>query len=125
MSENEKRQLENGSAVPIPLLRMKQEATLQQAFMEHEAKRSSGERRGAIIAFIFAALSFMVSLSPASAHVFEKFRLLLVVPLGLLVAGLLYLWIVERSSVARYRAFFGDRSGPPSEAGKAPAVEGK
>lgn len=121
MSENEKERLENGSAIPIPLLRMQQEGTLQKAFMEHEAKHSRGARKVSAIAFVFAAVSVMLSL--LQKGVYENVPRLLVAPLGLIAAGLLYALISERSSAARYRAFFGQRRTSLNREEKQPASE--
>ena len=122
MSENEKRRLENGSVVPVPLLRMQQEGTLQQAFMEHEAKRGRGARKVSAIVFVLAALTSLAVLGPPSKGTYDKFPLLLA-PLGLIAAGLLYGFFSERSSVARYRAFFGGRSTNLDREEKQPASE--
>ena len=108
MSENDKSRLENGSAVPVPLLRMQQEGTLQQAFMEHEAKRSRGARLVSVLAFVFAGFGFVTSLGPPTQGAYDRL-LLSLAPLGLIAGGLLYGFISERSSAARYRAFFGQR----------------
>jgi len=122
MSENEKRRLENGSAVPVPLLRMQQEATLQQAFIEHEAKRTRGARLVSVIAFVFAGFGFVTSLGLPSHGAYDRLVLSLA-PLGLIAAGLLYGFLSERSSVARYRAFFGQRRTSLNREEKQPAWE--
>lgn len=122
MSEQERARLENGASVPLPLFALQQETMLTRAFMEHEAKRSGGARRVSAIAFVFAGVSFMASLGPPSEGAYERFPLLLA-PLGLIAAGLLYAFFSERSSAARYRAFFGRRRTSLNREEKQPASQ--
>jgi len=122
MSEQERNRLENGASVPLPLFALQQETMLTRAFMEHEAKRTRGARAVSVIAFVFAGFGFVTSLGPPSQGAYDRF-LLSLAPLGLIAAGLLYGFISERSSVARYRAFFGQRRTSLNREEKQPASE--
>ena len=124
MSEQEGNRLENGASLPLPLFALQQETMLTRAFLEHEVKLSRGARKVSAIAFVFAAASFMLSLAYSSKGVYENSPLLLLLaPLGLIVAGLVYGFLSEGSSAARHRAFFGRRRTSLNREEKQPASE--
>ena len=118
MSEQEKRRLENGAALPVHLFRIQQEAMLEKAFLEQEAKRSRGTRLVALMAFVFAALLYVYLGHPfhepfrrlAFEHSFLLSTSVGLVTLFLIAAGIVIIVSSEICSVLRYRAFSRNRS---------------